>query len=217
MQILFQDDALLVVNKPAGIAVQPDKTGEPSLLDQASAEIGHPLFVVHRIDRPVSGAVVFAKTKETAHLLSVQFQEKSVQKTYLAVSGQCPDPPVGDLLHYFEKNETQNKSKAFTTNKDGRTKGSLSYSVEARSDRYFLLRIQLHTGKHHQIRAQLAAIGCPIKGDVKYGAKRGNPDRSIHLHAWKISFEHPVSQAKMALEADLPRHDTLWNALVPVK
>lgn len=212
--ILYQDQDILVVNKPAGIAVQPDKTGDPSLSDQAVAcNNGKPVYVVHRIDRPVSGIVIFGKNQFAAAHLSQQFSKKTAQKTYLAVVSRLPEPTEGQLIHYFEKKENANKSKAFDTPLPGTVEGRLRYQCIQKSEKYFLLSIQLETGRHHQIRAQLAAIGNPIKGDVKYGARRSNTDRSVHLHAWRLHIQHPVSGEDLHFTAPPPETDALWRAL----
>ncbi|MEY3238597.1 MAG: hypothetical protein RIR11_35 [Bacteroidota bacterium] len=212
MQLLHNDNDFVAILKPAGIGVQPDKTGEPSLLDQAALHLGQSLFVIHRIDRPVSGIVLFAKNKTAAYALSEQFKERSLSKTYLAVVAVLPAPTEGELVHYFEKNESSNKSRVYSENKAGREKGILKYRVLGRSERYHLLEIQLYTGRHHQIRAQLSAIGCPIKGDIKYGAKRGNLDRSIHLHAHKMTVKQPTTGELLRFVADVPGNDAVWNA-----
>ena len=212
MHLLHNDTDFIALLKPAGIGVQPDKTGEPSLLDQAEIHLGQSLFVVHRIDRPVSGIVLFAKNKTAAQVLSEQFKERSLTKTYLAVVAALPEPAVGELVHYFEKNEPKNKSRVYTEDKVGREKGILKYRVLGSSVRYHLLEIQLYTGRHHQIRAQLSAIGCPIKGDVKYGAKRGNLDRSIHLHAHKMTVKQPSTGELLQFVAETPNSDAVWNA-----
>jgi 23S rRNA pseudouridine1911/1915/1917 synthase len=160
----------------------------------------------------VSGIVLFAKNKTAAYALSEQFKERSLSKTYLAVVAVLPAPTEGELVHYFEKNESSNKSRVYSENKAGREKGILKYRVLGRSERYHLLEIQLYTGRHHQIRAQLSAIGCPIKGDIKYGAKRGNLDRSIHLHAHKMTVKQPTTGELLRFVADVPGNDAVWNA-----
>jgi 23S rRNA pseudouridine1911/1915/1917 synthase len=212
MHLLHNDNDFIAILKPPGIGVQPDKTGEQSLLDQAEIHLAQPLFVVHRIDRPVSGIVLFAKNKTAAHVLSEQFKERGLIKTYLAVVANLPEPTSAELVHYFEKNESKNKSRVYTENKAGREKGILKYQVLGSSVRYHLLEIQLYTGRHHQIRAQLSAIGCPIKGDIKYGAKRGNLDRSIHLHAHKMTVKQPITGELLQFLADVPSRDAVWNA-----
>jgi 23S rRNA pseudouridine1911/1915/1917 synthase len=213
MHILLDDPDLVAVAKPAGIATQRDKTNDTSLLEQVEVMMGQSLYVVHRLDRPVSGIVVFAKHKKAAQQLSAAFQNKQVQKTYLAAVAPAPPEPQANLVHFFAKNEATNKSTAYSAPKPGRERAELAYTVLGNTDRYCLVAVNLITGKHHQIRAQLAAIGCPIKGDVKYGARRGNPDRSIHLHGWKIAFPHPTTGAVTALVQPLPDQDTLWAAL----
>ncbi len=213
MHIIHEDLDLLVLAKPAGIASQRDKTNDPCLLEQAEILMGQPLFLVHRLDRPVSGIVVLAKHKKAAQQLSAAFQNRQVTKTYLAATAQTPAEPQATLVHYFSKNETTNKSTAFDFPKQGRERAELSYNIIGNTDRYCLLQVNLATGKHHQIRAQLAAVGCAIKGDVKYGARRGNADRSIHLHGWKIELPHPATGEPIAFVLPPPDSDPLWKAL----
>ncbi len=213
MHILHDDLDLLVIAKPAGIATQRDKTNDTCLLEQAETLMGQALFVVHRLDRPVSGIVVLAKNKKAAQQLSTAFQNRQVTKTYLAATAQPPAEPQGTLVHYFAKNEAANKSTAFDTPQMGRERAELSYNTLGNTDRYCLLQVNLATGKHHQIRAQMAAIGSPIKGDVKYGARRSNSDRSIHLHGWKLELPHPTTGDKIAFVLPLPDHDSLWKAM----
>jgi 23S rRNA pseudouridine1911/1915/1917 synthase len=212
LEILYKNNQLLAVNKPPGIAVQPDKTGDETLLQQAEAYSRHPMHVIHRIDRPVSGIVLFAQIKTAMINLSEQLHHRTVDKEYLAVVQNPPPHPEGTLVHFIRKNEAKNISVAQLEEVPGLDKGELHYRLIGSSERYHLLRIRLITGRHHQIRAQLAAIGCPIKGDVKYGARRGNPDRSIHLHAWRLAFDHPVSGERVQLEAPVPQTDAVWKA-----
>jgi len=212
LNILQENAAFLVVNKNPGMASQPDKTGDESLLDLAEAHCGHPLHLVHRVDRPVSGLVLFAKTAEAMALFSAQFQARSVQKDYLAVVQQKPAEEEGTLVHYLKKNEAKNTSSVYQTEKPGSDRAELRYRLFESSKNYHLLHVQLFTGRHHQIRAQLAAIGSPIKGDVKYGARRSNPDRSIHLHAWRLAFDNPATGERIHLEAP-PPEEVLWQAL----
>ena len=193
--------------------VQPDRSGDPDLLQIAEAHCDHPLFVVHRIDRPVSGVVVYAKNKSVAHALSAQFKERTIEKTYLAAVAEPPPAPEGVLVHYLEKNAQKNRSTVHDTLRKGTVRCELGYKVIGNTDHYQMLQIHLITGKHHQIRAQLAAIGCPIKGDVKYGARRKNQDRSIHLHAWRLGFQHPETGEKVVFEAPVPEGDSLWAAV----
>ena len=212
LNIIQENAAFLVVNKPPGIASQPDKTGDESLLDWAEAHCGHPLHLVHRVDRPVSGLVLFAKTAEAMALFSAQFQARTVQKDYLAVVQQMPPEEEATLVHYLKKNEAKNTASVYQEEKPGSDRAELRYRLFESSKNYHLLHVQLHSGRHHQIRAQLAAIGSPIKGDVKYGARRSNRDRSIHLHAWRLAFDNPATGERIHLEADTPE-EVLWQAL----
>lgn len=208
--IIFQTHQFVVANKPAGVPIQLDKTGDKPLVDLLSIYCKSNLYVVHRLDRPVSGIVVFAKTKKAAAHFSKQFQEKTIDKTYLTVVKECPEPQNGVLTHYLKKQG--NQEKVFKEPTGGALEAQLAYTHLAASDNYHLLEIKPVTGRFHQIRAQLAAIGSHIKGDVKYGFKRSNPDRSIHLHAWKLSFKHPVTNYVLSYEAPLP-DEKLWKTL----
>ena len=212
MEILYKNNQVLVASKPAGLPVQSDTTGDPSFLQMAEAYCRHPLMLVHRLDRPVSGLVLFAKTKTAAQSMSAQFGARTVEKEYLAVVQNPPPEPAGTLVHFLRKNAAKNLTATFAEEQPGSERGELRYRLLGSSERYHLLHIQLITGRHHQIRAQLAAIGCPIKGDVKYGARRNNADRSIHLHAWRLAFDHPVSGERVRLEAPLPAGDAVWDA-----
>lgn len=207
--IIFQSHQYVVANKPAGVPTQPDKTGDKSLYDLLTIYCKSELYVIHRLDRPVSGIVIFAKTKKAAAILNKQFQDKKVEKTYLAVVKEPLDPEEGALVHYLKKQGKQER--VFKVPTPGALHAELFYRTIGKTDNYTLLKIQPTTGRFHQIRAQLAAAGSPIKGDAKYGFRRNNPDRSIHLHALKISFEHPVTQHILTYEAPLP-DDTLWKA-----
>jgi 23S rRNA pseudouridine1911/1915/1917 synthase len=209
LNILFDDASLIAFNKPPGIGTQPDKTGDDSLLHQASIYCGQALHPVHRLDRPVSGITVFAKTDVAMTALTAQFTHRSVEKYYWAVVQTPPPEPEGTLVHFLKKNQQKNISTALPGPKPGAERAELKYRTLEASDRYTLLEIQLSTGKHHQIRAQLAAIGCPVKGDVKYGARRNNADRSIHLHAVRLVFKHPLNGKIVDLEAPTPS-DALW-------
>lgn len=211
LDILYKDHQIFAVNKPPGIAVQPDKTGDTALQKLAEAYCKQPLHLAHRLDRPVSGVVVFAKTKSAMTALTEQFRSRSVEKIYLAVVQNLPPEPEGSLVHFLRKNEAKNISIVASESDANTERAELHYCLLGGSERYHLLEIQLITGRHHQIRAQLAAIGCPIKGDVKYGFRRSNRDRSIHLHAWKMAFEHPVSGERVSLEAK-PPEDPVWQA-----
>lgn len=212
LNIIQENAAFLVVNKPPGLAAQPDKTGDNSLLAIAEEYCGHALHIVHRIDRPVSGLVLFAKTAEAMTLFSLQFQARTVQKDYLAVVQNLPPEKEGKLVHYLKKNQAKNTSTVFDKEQPGTERAELRYRLFESSKNYHLLHIQLLTGRHHQIRAQLAAIGSPIKGDVKYGARRSNTDRSIHLHAWRLAFDNPATGERILLEA-APPEEVLWQAL----
>lgn len=215
LDILYKDHQVIALNKPVGIAVQTDKTGDPAFQAQVEAYCKQPLHAPHRLDRPVSGVVLFAKTKAAMTALTEQLRSRSVEKTYLAVVQNLPPEAEGSLVHFLRKNEAKNLAIAYTEEQPGTERAEIRYRVLGSSERYHLLEIQLITGRHHQIRAQLAAIGCPVKGDVKYGFRRGNRDRSIHLHAWKIAFDHPVSGERISLEAALPGEDAVWKAFGP--
>ncbi len=208
--VILKNNQFIAFNKPAGIAVQPDKTGDMTLLQLAEIYTKSKLFLVHRLDRPATGIVVFAKTKTMVGSLGDQFKERTVRKTYLAVVKDLPPEKEGTLRHFLQKNEKANRS-GVTEDEALGDLSEMRYRLLGSSENYHLLEVQLITGRHHQIRAQLAAIGCPIKGDVKYGARRGNRDRSIHLHAWKLGFQHPISGEQVELTAPLPV-DPVWDA-----
>jgi len=218
LAILFEDNHLIAVNKPSGILVQGDKTGDLCLADMVKLYLkdkyqkpGNVFAgVSHRIDRPVSGVVVLAKTSKALERLNLLFKERRVQKTYWAVVKNLPNPPQATLVHYLIKNEQTNKTKAFLTEKKQTKRAELSYRLLAASNTLYLLEVLPLTGRHHQIRAQLAAIGCPIKGDVKYGFDRPNPDASIHLHARSLSLEHPVQKTPLTITAPIP-DEKIWN------
>ncbi len=213
LDILIHNDLFIACNKPPGLASQPDKTGDECLLDMAERHCRRNLHLVNRLDRPVSGIALFAKTKAVMTTLTDQFRNRSVEKIYLAVVQNEPPQESGTLVHFLSKNQNKNIAFAHTEEQPDTERCELEYKLLGKSKNYFLLEVQPVTGKHHQIRVQLAAIGCPIKGDVKYGARRGNSDRSIHLHAWKLSFEHPMSGERIELEAPVPE-DVVWNALL---
>ncbi len=212
-RILFEDNHLLIFNKRVGEIVQGDKTGDEPLCETLKAFVaqrdgkpGHVFMgVPHRLDRPVSGICVFAKTSKCLERLNALFREGDVHKTYWALTCARPDPAEGELVHWLSRNEKQNKSFAFPD--DGRRHpadaklAKLRYRVLRDTDRYHLVEVELLTGRHHQIRCQLSAIGCPIKGDLKYGAPRSNPDGGISLHARHISFDHPVRHEEIAIDA----------------
>ncbi len=197
--------------KPAGIAVQNDKTGDKSLLNLAEIYAKSKLELIHRLDRPASGIILFAKNKKALANLNKQFQDRTVQKTYLAVVKKPGPEQDGELVHFLRKNAKQNKSYICEPEAKNAQKAVLKYRLLGSSENYTLLELDLETGRHHQIRAQLGAIGFPIKGDVKYGFRRANKDRSIHLHAWKLSFRHPVSKELVTLKQPPPK-DVIWDA-----
>lgn len=218
LEILHEDNHLLIVNKPAGTLSQGDNTGDETILDLGKAylkkkynKLGNVyLGLPHRLDRPTSGVLVMAKTSKALERLNKIFNTREIKKIYWAVVDKAPDPVNGTLTHYLLKNKQTNKTKAY--NKPGKQakEASLSYKLIGASRSYYLLEIQLHTGRHHQIRAQLAKIGLHIKGDLKYGAKRSNEDGGIHLHSRKIEFIHPVSNEKIVAFAQ-PPHDQVWD------
>ena len=219
MTVLYEDNHIIIVNKTASEIVQGDKTGDTPLSDtvkQYLKEKYHKpgnvfIGVAHRLDRPVSGLVVFAKTSKALTRLNDMFKDNKVKKTYWAIVKNVPfHQPEGTLTHYLTRNESQNKSYAYDTEKPSSKKAILHYRLIGKSQNYFLLEIDLQTGRHHQIRCQLAKMGCPIKGDLKYGAPRSNPDGSICLHARRISFTHPVSGQFIDIEAPVPSGN-LWN------
>ncbi len=213
LDILIHNDLFIACNKPPGLASQPDKTGDECLLDMVEKRCRRKVHLVNRLDRPVSGIALFAKTKAVMTALTDQFRNRTVEKTYLAVVQNEPPQESGTLLHFLSKNQSKNIAFASTEEKPDTERSELEYKLVGKSKNYYLLEIKPLTGKHHQIRVQLAAMGCPIKGDVKYGARRGNPDRSIHLHAWKLMFEHPMSGERIELEAKAPE-DVVWDALL---
>ena len=212
LDIVFQNAHFLVANKPAGIPVQPDPTSDISLLDLLEQQCKQPLFLINRIDRPVSGLVLFAKTKSDAALLSAQFKARTIEKTYLTVVKNAPVPPEAVLTHFIKaKKSDANTVLALAKQQPNTEKATLQYSTIGSTAVYTFLKIKLETGRHHQIRAQLAAIGSPIKGDVKYGARRANQDRSIHLHSWHIALHDPATNEILTFTAPLP-NETLWQA-----
>ncbi|WFO17044.1 RluA family pseudouridine synthase [Cellulophaga baltica] len=217
--VIYEDNHLIAINKRPGDIVQGDKTGDVPLSDVVKEYIkikyNKPgnvyLGVAHRLDRPTSGIVVFAKTSKALPRLNKLFAEKDAKKTYWAVVKNQPPKQKDLLTHWLKRNTKQNKSYANTKEVSESKKAILSYTVAKKLDNYFLLEIDLHTGRHHQIRAQLTAIGCVIKGDLKYGADRSNKDGSIHLHARKLSFIHPVKKEAITILAE-PPNEPIWNA-----
>lgn len=222
MEVLYEDNHIIIVNKAPGEIVQGDKTGDAPLSDSVKQYIKEKyakpgavfLGVVHRLDRPVSGAVIFARTSKALARLGEMFRKGEVRKTYHAIVPRR-DIPEGSvtLEHWLTRNERQNKAYAHHREVPGSKRALLDYRALASSDRYTLLEVHLHTGRHHQIRCQLAAEGMPIKGDLKYGAPRSNPDGSISLHARSVAFTHPVSRIPILVEAPYP--DGIWQKIQP--
>lgn len=218
---LYEDNHIIIVSKRSGEIVQGDKTGDEPLSETVKQYIKEKyhkpgnvfLGVVHRLDRPVWGLVVFAKTSKALTRLNKMFKEGQVHKTYWAITKNAPPTEEGVLTDWLVRNERQNKSYAHPQEVPNAKKAVLKYRVIAHSDRYHLIEVNLLTGRHHQIRCQLANMGCAIKGDLKYGAPRSNPDGSISLLARRITFVHPVSKENIVVEAPLPPNDKLWEAL----
>ena len=219
LQVLYEDNHLIVVNKRAGDIVQGDVTGDTPLSEIVKQYIKKKydkpgavfLGVVHRLDRPTSGLVIFARTSKALSRMNKLLAENKTRKTYWAVTKNKPPKDQDTLIHWLRKNPSKNKSYTFEREVKGAKKAELEYELIKALDQYYLMEIQLKTGRHHQIRAQLSKIGCPIKGDLKYGAARSNPDGSIHLHARSISFIHPVQKEELSIEA-APPDDPIWNA-----
>lgn len=218
MTVVYEDNHLIIVNKTASEIVQGDKTGDTPLSETVKQYIKEKyakpgnvfLGVVHRLDRPVSGLVVFAKTSKALARLNEMFRNSEVKKTYWAIVKQRPPQDEGELVNYLVRNEKQNKSYAYDKEVKNSKKAVLHYRLIGHSQNYFLLEVDLKTGRHHQIRCQLAKMGCPIKGDLKYGFARSNPDGSICLHAHRVKFVHPVSKELIDVIAPLPPGN-LWN------
>lgn len=218
LNVLYEDNHLIAVLKKPSDLVQGDKTGDTALDNEVKKYLAEKyskpgevfLGVVHRLDRPVSGVVLFARTSKALSRMNELFRKQEVKKTYLAIVKERPPADKETLVHYLKKNEKQNKTYVYDKEVRGSLKSELTYRIAGRSDRYFLLEIDLHSGRHHQIRAQLSGIGCPIKGDLKYGAKRSNEDGSICLHARRLEFTHPVSKSMISITAPLPDRD-VWK------
>ena len=219
MKVLYEDNPIIVINKAAGEIVQGDKTGDASLCDtmkqylkEKYAKPGNVFIgLPHRLDRPVSGIVVFAKTSKALERLNRMFSEGAVKKIYWALTKGIPTPAEADIESWILRNEKMNKSFSYPKEVKGAKRALLHYRLAAASQNYNLIEVELKTGRHHQIRCQLSSIGCPIKGDLKYGAQRSNPDGSISLHARYIEFTHPVSKETIAITAPLPS-DKLWQS-----
>ncbi|MCI6160991.1 MAG: RluA family pseudouridine synthase [Prevotella sp.] len=218
MQVVYEDNHIIIVSKRSGEIVQGDKTGDVPLSDTVKQYIKEKhakpgnvfLGVAHRLDRPVWGLVVFAKTSKALGRLSTMFRDGDIRKTYWAITQNSPTKHEGTLTHWLVRNEKQNKSYAYDHEVPHSKKALLKYRILGHSERYTLLEVDLLTGRHHQIRCQLANMGCPIKGDLKYGAKRSNPDGSISLLAHKVDFIHPVSKESISVVAPVPE-DNLWQ------
>lgn len=223
MTVLYEDNHIIAVNKTNSEIVQGDKTGDEPLSETLKKYLKEKynkpgevfLGVTHRLDRPVSGVVIFTKTSKALTRLNEMFRNQEVKKTYWAIVKDRPAETEGRLEHYLVRNEKQNKSVAHTKMVPNAKKASLSYKLISHSDNYFLLEVQLETGRHHQIRCQLAKMGCPIKGDLKYGFPRSNPNGGISLHARYVEFVHPVSKQLIQITAPCPADDKMWEAVAP--
>jgi len=221
VEILYEDNHIISVYKRSSDLAQGDKTGDVSLDTEVKKYLGEKykkpgevfLGVVHRLDRPVSGVLLYARTSKALERLNEMFRDKQVKKTYLAIVKERPPEEEATITHYLKKNETQNKSYVYDTEVKGSKMASLTYRLKGRSERFYMLEIELHTGRHHQIRAQLAKIGCPIKGDLKYGFSRSNEDGSISLFARKVEFIHPVKKEPVTILAHFPEGD-IWSVFV---
>ncbi len=218
IDILFEDNHLIAVNKKPSDLSQGDDTGDAALDSEVRKYIARKynkpgdvfLGLVHRLDRPVGGVILFARTSKALARMNEIFRSRDVKKLYLAIVGERPPEVEGELTNYLKKNESQNKTYVYDNEVKGSKKASLSYRIVGRSDRYYLLEVELHSGRHHQIRAQLAKIGCPIKGDLKYGYPRSNDDGSICLFAQSLEFIHPVKKEKIVIKAPKPQGD-VWK------
>lgn len=221
LQVLHEDNHIIIVNKRPGDIVQGDKTGDKPLSEVVKSYIKEKynkpgnvyLGVVHRLDRPTSGIVLFSKTSKALPRLNKLFQDKDAKKTYWAVVKEKPPKEKDELIHFMKRNSKQNKSYAHKNEIPDSKKAILDYKLIKELDRYYVLEIDLHTGRHHQIRSQLSAIGCPIKGDLKYGFDRSNRDASIHLHSRELRFIHPVKKEEIHITAPPPK-DPVWDAIM---
>ena len=220
LNVLYEDNHIIVVNKRVGDIVQGDKTGDKPLSEVVKEYIKDKynkpgevfLGVVHRLDRPTTGIVAFARTTKALTRLNELFKNRETQKTYWAIVKKRPEKEHDTLVHYLKRNEKNNTSKAYTKEVPESKVASLDYKIIKQLDNYTVLEIDLHTGRHHQIRAQLSAIGSPIKGDLKYGADRSNPDGGISLHARKLVFIHPVSKEQLSITAPVP-DESVWKSV----
>ncbi|MFT5600612.1 MAG: 23S rRNA pseudouridine1911/1915/1917 synthase [Parvicella sp.] len=221
LKVIYEDNHIVAVNKPAGALVQGDKTGDETLADEVKEYIKRKykkpgdvfLGIVHRIDRPVSGIVVFARTSKALVRMNKMFQDKEIQKTYWAVVEKAPPIEEDTIVSYLKKNQEKNRSRAYDKEVKGSKKAILEYELKGSSNNYYYMNLNPITGRHHQIRIQLSHIGCCIKGDLKYGGRRSNKDGSIHLHARSISFQHPVKDEMMNLTAKPNLDDPLWTEM----
>ena len=219
--VLYEDNHLIALKKNAGDIVQSDKTGDKTLAEEVKSYIKRKykkpgevfLGIIHRLDRPVGGVVVFARTSKALSRMNSLFREKKMAKTYWAIVEEKPPYENGELVNWLKKNQVKNRSRAYNVEVKESKKAELTYRLLGRSRHYYYLEIQPKTGRHHQIRIQLAHLGCKIKGDVKYGAKRTNKDGSIHLFARSLSFTHPVKKEKIIIRAN-PPIDPLWNEMM---
>ncbi len=220
-EILYEDNHIIAVYKRSSDLAQGDKTGDVSLDTEVKKYLAEKykkpgevfLGVVHRLDRPVSGVLLYARTSKALERLNEMFRDKQVKKTYLAIVKERPPEDEATITHYLKKNEAQNKSYVFDSEVKGSKSASLTYRLKGRSERFYMLEIELHTGRHHQIRAQLAKIGCPIKGDLKYGFQRSNEDGSISLFARKVEFIHPVKKEPVTIIGHFPEGD-IWSVFM---
>ena len=221
IEVLYEDNHLIAVNKKPSDLSQKDKTGDSTLDSEVKKYLAEKydkpgdvfLGIVHRLDRPVGGVMLFARTSKALERLNEIFRTREVKKIYLAIVAERPPDDEAVLTHFLKKNEQQNKTYVYDNEIKGSKSASLSYRLAGRSDRYFLLEIELHSGRHHQIRAQLAKIGCPVKGDLKYGYPRSNENGSISLFARRLEFIHPVKKEKVSIKADFPKGD-VWKLFI---
>ena len=218
--VIYEDNHLLIVSKRPGEIVQGDKTGDIPMVESLKLYLKEKynkpgnvfLGLVHRLDRPVGGLVIFAKTSKALSRMTQMFAKGEVQKSYLAIVTDKPQDSQARLTHYLVRNEKQNKSYAYHQERANSKRAELSYRLISNGEHYHLVEVDLHTGRHHQIRCQLSAIGCPIKGDLKYGAKRSNPHGSISLLSYRLRFRHPVSGIDLDIKAPLP-NERIWREL----
>jgi 23S rRNA pseudouridine1911/1915/1917 synthase len=221
IEVLYEDNHLIAVYKKSSDLSQKDKTGDSAIDSEVKKYLAEKynkpgdvfLGIVHRLDRPVGGVMLFARTSKALERLNEIFRTREVKKTYLAIVAERPPEDEAVLTNFLKKNEQQNKTYVYENEVKGSKSGSLSYRLAGRSDRFFLLEIELHSGRHHQIRAQLAKIGCPVKGDLKYGYPRSNEDGSISLFARRLEFIHPVKKEKVTITAHYPKGD-VWKLFI---